>query len=234
MRGLFVTGTDTGVGKTVITAALAAGLRAAGRQVGVMKPVETGCAREGGELRAADAEYLAERAGSPDPGALICPCRYESPLAPAAAARLERRPVDLDAIRGAHAELRRRHPFLLVEGAGGAAVPLTDDLLLADLAAEFGYALLVVARAGLGTLNHTLLTLELARGRGVLVFGIVLNRYPREPGLAERTNPEELRRRTGLRVWCVPDTCLEPEPLGGAVRAAGLLPDLEAALDAPG
>jgi len=224
MKGLFVTGTDTGVGKTRVAAGLALGLRLAGVDVGVMKPLETGCdVQPNGRLRAADAELLAEYAGVMDPEDLVCPARWRLPLAPAVAARLEGRPLDEAAARAAFTALAARHAFLLVEGAGGLAVPITEEALLADLAREIGFPLLVVARPGLGTLNHTLLTLEFARARGLAVFGVALNRCAARPDLAEQANPEELRRLTGLPVWCVAEHAGRPERVCEAVGASGLV-----------
>jgi dethiobiotin synthetase len=197
-RPLFITGTDTGVGKTFVTAALAAAFRRIGVDAGVMKPIETGCEPLGDGLRAADAELLREASGVDDPLDLICPVRFEEPLAPWVAARRAGLEVDLQSIRDAFETLRSRHEVLLVEGAGGLAVPIMGDYLMADLAEELRAAALLVTRPNLGTLNHTLMTVELARSRGPLILGMVVNRYPASPGLAERTNLEALEELTGV------------------------------------
>lgn len=175
MRGLFVTATDTGVGKTTVACALARALRLRGVAVGVMKPFESGCARgRDGALLPADALALVAAAGVDDRLEEVCPFRYEAPLAPGiAAARLGETP-DLPSVDSALAGLAARHEFMLVEGAGGLLVPLAPDLDVAGLAQRFALPLLIVARAGLGTINHTLLTLEAARRRGLQVRAVIL------------------------------------------------------------
>jgi dethiobiotin synthetase len=170
-RGLFVTGTDTGVGKTVIACGLARGLRRRGVDVGVMKPCETGVGPEGPK----DAAALRAAAGVEDPIEDICPQSFALPAAPSVAAQVESRVVDLERIRLASKTLDARHEFLLVEGAGGWLVPITPDFAMADLAAELGYPVLVVARASLGTINHTLLTVEAIERRGLPLAGVVVN-----------------------------------------------------------
>jgi dethiobiotin synthetase len=169
-RGVFVTGTDTGVGKTVVACALVRGLRARGVAVAAMKPIETGVGAGG----PADAIALRCAAGERDPLDDVCPVRFALPAAPLAAGRAEGRGVDLAAIDAAHARLRARCAFLVVEGAGGLLVPATEQLSMADLAQRFALPLWIVARAALGTINHTRLTLEAARGRGLRVAGVVI------------------------------------------------------------
>ncbi len=212
--GLFITGTDTGVGKTVVTAALAAALRRRGIDTGVMKPFQSGEPPErpgqlsGDALTLARAAWLIQSRGGegkgPDAGTpsdlaeLICPYNLRQPLAPRPAAEIEGLEIDLARVIAAHTELRRRHDLMLVEGAGGLTVPIKRGYLMADLAYDLGLPLLVVARAGLGTINHTVLTVEYARRRGLEVIGVILNGYNQAlPCLAERTNPplvEELAR----------------------------------------
>lgn len=191
--GLFVTGTDTGVGKTYAACALLRALRARGHDVGAMKPVETGVGVEGPE----DARKLAAAAGSGDPLDEVCPQRFALPAAPAVAAAAEGRCVDLRAVRDAFARLRERHRFLLVEGAGGLLVPVTEEASMADLAAELGLPLLVVARAALGTINHTLLTLRAARERGLRVAGLVVSHADGVLSQADAANLGALRREVG-------------------------------------
>lgn len=195
-RGWFVTGTDTGVGKTIIAGALARLLREAGRRVGVFKPVATGCRRDVRlGLVSGDSEFLAHCAESPDDLATITPVRYRAEVAPMVAAQRKRRPIDFTAIRDAWARITSHSDATIVEGVGGLLVPLDERTLVADLAVEFGLALIVVARAGLGTINHTLLTLEAARARGLRVDAVVLNRYESmQPTLAEETNPDVIAR----------------------------------------
>jgi dethiobiotin synthetase len=170
-RGLFITGTDTGVGKTVIACGLARALRQRRVEIGVMKPCETGVGPKGPE----DAAALRAAAGVEDTIEEICPQSFALPAAPSVAAQVEGRVVDLERIRVASKALAARHDFLLVEGAGGWLVPIAPGFSMADLAAELGFPVLVVARASLGTINHTLLTLESIERRGLPLAGVVVN-----------------------------------------------------------
>lgn len=196
MAGLFVTGTDTGVGKTVVACALAEALRRRRIDVGVMKPIETGVGAQG----PLDAIALLEAAGVDDPLELVCPQRFELPAAPSIAAAREGRAVDLAAIRSAHAALRARHALMLVEGAGGLLVPIAHGHSMAELARDLGAPLLVVTRASLGTVNHTRLTLEAAQHRGLPVAGVVISHGPREISSADAANLEALREDLGDRL----------------------------------
>jgi dethiobiotin synthetase len=177
VNGLFVTGTDTGVGKTLVTAAVALALRSRGVDAGVVKPVQTG---EG------DAPTLKALVGLEEELDEIAPFSYRAPLAPLVAARLEGRAPDLNEVADRVRGLAARHELTIVEGVGGLLVPVGDGWTVADLAADLGLPVLVVARAGLGTLNHTLLTLAEARRRGLEVTGVVLNGRRDE---SSETNP---------------------------------------------
>jgi dethiobiotin synthetase len=193
--GIFITGTDTGVGKTLVTGGLAALLRESGIDVGVMKPVESGCRRENNGLVPEDALFLREMSGCRDELELINPYALEHPLAPALAAELEGVDIQMEVIREAYLTLASRHELVLVEGAGGMLVPVTAHYFMTDLARELGgLPLLVVARAFLGTINHTLLTLYYARREGIDVLGIVMNHTSPQSGLAESLNREALQR----------------------------------------
>ena len=207
-KTLFITATETGVGKTAVAASIAAILRKRGRDVGVLKPIATGCDEIGGRLVSSDAVCLAAAAGVHDEDDLVCPVRYKYPLAPMVAAELERRPIDYRAIRRAFKELRRRHDCLIIEGIGGIMVPLTAKRSVVDFAAEIGAPILVVGRIGLGTINHTLLTVECARSHGLKVAGIVLN-TPQESvgGIAAETNPAAIAQLTKLPVLGPLDFC---------------------------
>jgi dethiobiotin synthetase len=182
MNGVFVTGTDTDVGKTFVAAGLAAALKRRGVDVGVMKPVATG--------RSKDAQRLLKASGASDPLDVVNPIRLKAPLSPHLAARREGTRVELWRIDRALKTLSSRHEFVIVEGAGGLLVPIRDDFTMADLANRLGLPLLIVARDALGTINHTMLTVEAARTRGLEILGVVVNRSrPGRPDLAERLNP---------------------------------------------
>jgi dethiobiotin synthetase len=199
-RRLFVTGTDTGVGKTRVACALAAAWRRDGRRVAVLKPIETGCAENhDGRLIAADAARLAAAAGILE-SALVCPNRYAAPAAPAVAAELAGRPVDLDAIDAAAAALSADADVLLTEGAGGLLVPIDRSSTMADLAARLGARLVIVARASLGTINHTLLTVEAARRRDLPIAGVILNRVLAPLGVDEAATPSMIALLAGVAI----------------------------------
>lgn len=192
-KGIFVTGTDTGVGKSIVAAALAYALRSKGHDVGVMKPVHTGCKSTGPKRGGEDTQLLIRAAGVQDPINIVTPYCLKHPLAPWPAGQMEGIRIKLSVLRKAYDALYRRHTLLIVEGIGGLAVPLTARLSVADLVLEFGLPLLVVTRPGLGTLNHTRLTLEYAKTRRIPVQGVIINQTHKQPsGLAERTNPQIL------------------------------------------
>jgi dethiobiotin synthetase len=196
MRGLFVTGTDTGVGKTEVSCALVAAARADGLDLGAMKPAQSGV----GPGEPGDAQRLRAAAGEVDPPELVCPYTFAAPLAPGVAARLAGVEVRLEVILEAARVLAARHAALLVEGAGGLLVPLTPRHTYADLAVALGLPVLVVARAGLGTVNHTALTVEALRARGLAVAGVVLNRTSAESDPSVPHNAAEIERLTGAKV----------------------------------
>lgn len=189
-RGIFVMGTDTGVGKTVVTAAIALAARSQGRTVAPLKPAQTG---DDGTL-AGDAGFVAALLGLDEPAENLCPYRLRAPLAPAVAAQREGVRLDPAVVVRAHAALAERYELVLVEAAGGALVPFCDGVDMAALAGMLGLVVVVVIRPGLGTLNHTLLTLEALHRRGLTVLGTVISGYPDEPGLDAATNPQVLAR----------------------------------------
>jgi dethiobiotin synthetase len=193
--GLIVTGTDTGVGKTVIAGAIAFWFRQQGLRVAVCKPVATGCVRRREGLVSEDAEFLAHCAEARHPLDLICPQRYVEPLAPGVAAEREKRPVDWEAIDRAIWLMSQGSDVMVIEGVGGVLVPIDPKHMWIDLAACLRRPSVVVARAGLGTINHTLLTLSALRARQIAVAGVVINRYPTDtPPLAEETNPRAIEK----------------------------------------
>jgi dethiobiotin synthetase len=193
----FVTGTDTGVGKTFVSAGILTALRRRGIAVAALKPAESGCARApDGHLVPADGVVLRAAAGLADvPLEIIVPHRYAMPAAPAVAGRAENVTFSIPRVEKCRATLAARGPsLLLVEGAGGLLVPLQDDLLTADLVARLSLPLLIVARAGLGTINHTLLTISEARRRGLAIAGVILNRVEEEWSASEESNAVEIAR----------------------------------------
>lgn len=229
MPGLFVTGTDTGVGKTTVAAALLRAARARGLDVGAMKPAESGCARGAdGALVPADALRLLRAAGGDDPLDRVCPFRLEAPLAPGIAAAREGVEVSLDAIEAAHRALAARHRHgVVVEGAGGLLVPLDAGFAtVADLAVRLALPLLVVARPTLGTINHTALTVEAAAARGLACRGVILNAADAAAEEAATENARAIERLTGVPVLaCLPHAPGDDGEVRLAVRLASI--DLE-------
>jgi dethiobiotin synthetase len=199
VRGFFFTGTDTGVGKTLITGALAKALAGTGQRVGVMKPLESGCRRHGGRLIPEDALFLKKMSGSEDDLSLICPYAFARPLAPGIAAQKENSAIDLERVAAAFDRIASRGDLVLVEGAGGLMVPVDEQHLTADLVRLLGLPLIIIARTALGTINHSLLTVKQARAEGLEVRGIILNKTSPEPDEAEETNPAAIQKFS-----CVP------------------------------
>lgn len=201
IKGLFITGTDTNVGKTWIAAGLTAVLRRRGVNAVYFKPIQSGCPEQEGRVVPTDARLAQELAGLPEPLEVLTPIRLRLPLAPAVAAEQEGRTMDLEQVAQGVRELAGRYDYLVVEGAGGLYVPLVGmHFLVLDMIRWLGLPLLVVARAGLGTINHTALTVKAAQQAGITVTGVVLNRYPAKPGLAEHTNPQVIVALTGVPV----------------------------------
>ena len=202
IKGIFVTGTDTGVGKTFVSAGIARALRVRGIGVGVMKPAETGCRSRGGKLIPADAIALMRSAEAADPLDLVNPYRFLPPLAPMVAAQQEGRTIETRKIKEAFRLLKKKHEFLIVEGAGGIMVPLTSQTNYLDLAAKLRLPVLIIAHPGLGTINHTLLTIMALRARRVPIAGIVFNHSTDgRQGPAERTNPAIIERLSKVPVF---------------------------------
>ena len=196
--GIFITGTDTGVGKTLIACGLAALLKDLGYRVGVMKPAETGCIEKDGQLVPADAVRLKEASGGEEALEKICPYRLEDPLAPSVAAERSGITIDIDVIQKLYAEISSKHDITLVEGAGGLLVPLLAHYTYADLAKLLRLPIVVVAANRLGAINHLLLTLEHASCRGLRVLGYIWNHLESRPSLAAETNGEALRFLTAV------------------------------------
>jgi dethiobiotin synthetase len=203
-KGVFVTGTDTGVGKTVVTAGLVSLLIREGLDVGVMKPIETGCSKRNGRLVPRDATFLKAVSGSKDHLSLINPYRFSKPLAPLIAAEMNHKEIKIGKISLAYKRLREKHDITFVEGAGGLLVPLTGRLTNLDLILELNLPIIVVVSSKLGAVNHTLLTLSWAKENGVKILGLLINQPIPSPSsrksLVENTNPGLIRSLTEVPI----------------------------------
>lgn len=235
--GLFITATDTEVGKTLITGAIARLLCNAGKKVGVLKPVASGCRYDREGLVSADAEFLAVCAETDYPLSVITPVCYKTPAAPLVCAAIEQRPVNFEAIAAAYGYLCQTCDVVLVEGIGGALVPLTETETILDVAAAMDLPMVIVARPNLGTINHTLLTLAAVRAAGLPVAGVVINGYNAlSADVPEETAPEVIARcgQTSI-LTIVPydeDSSVEQGRLGSAVLEAMAFCDWKALSEA--
>lgn len=200
--GVFITGTDTDVGKTWVTAALAVALRKRGSDVGVMKPIETGVSPS--RAAQSDAARLRAMSASEDTLGAICPYQFALPVAPLAAAHADRRIIDPDVIRQVYRLLSSRYEYTVVEGIGGVHVPITSSTDVMDVIVRLKLPAVVVGRAGLGGINHALLTIEALRRKKIPILALVLNcTQPGRSSLARlqvRTTVEALRKRAGVPV----------------------------------
>lgn len=192
-RGVFVSGTGTGVGKTVAGCALVRALRERGIDIGVMKPIETGVGPEGPE----DARALRAAAGVSDRLDEICPVSLALPAAPSIAAANEGRRIDVMKLVESYRALAARHESMCVEGAGGLRVPIDGSFDMRELAAHLGLSVLLVARTDLGTVNHTRLSLDSIAARGLALAGVVLNHVGGPLSAADRENLKGLRFELG-------------------------------------
>jgi len=202
-RGIFVTGTDTGVGKTIVGGGLAALLRNQGLKVGVMKPVETGCLQEDGSIVPADGKFLKDMAGLELPLDTIVPYQFKEPLAPWVAGKREGVEIAPDYLLEKFKEISQDADFVLVEGAGGILVPLAQDFFFLNLIKQFNLPLLIISRVELGAINHTLLTLRVAQMEGIAVVGVVFNCLSPEKTIASETNPQVISSLTEVPIWGV-------------------------------
>jgi dethiobiotin synthetase len=209
MRGLFVTGTDTGVGKSVAAAAICAALVTRGEPVAAFKPVVTGLDDPPGEWPP-DHVLLARAAGGRQTPEDVAPYRFGPPVSPHYAAELADEAIEPSRILTA----ARGHELLVCEGVGGLMVPITPGYLVRDLAVDLGLPVVIAARTGLGTINHTLLTIEAARAAGLTVAGVVMTPWPSEPEPIERSNRETIERLGSVAVHGLPPT--DPDSLAAA------------------
>ncbi|HET7418287.1 MAG TPA: dethiobiotin synthase [Solirubrobacterales bacterium] len=198
--GVFVTGTGTEVGKTVVAAVIARTLAAEGRRVAVFKPAVTGLEEEG----ETDHALLRRASGSQQSDEEIAPYRYDPPASPHLAAALAGEEIRPERLREAALAVAASAEAIVCEGVGGLLVPLSPDYLVRDLAADLGYPLVIVAAPGLGTINHTMLTVEAARSAGLEVAAIVLNPWPEQPTEIEASNRETIADLSGLPVLTLP------------------------------
>lgn len=224
-QGFFITGTDTGVGKTLVTGAISRVLHSLGCNVGVFKPIATGCSRRREGLVSVDAEFLAHCSCTEMSLEDITPIRYKLPLAPMVAAQREGKGIDWEYLRQAYNRASSASEILLVEGIGGIMVPLERDYLVVDLMVDLALPVIVVAKSTLGTINHTAMTVDICRGVGLNVAGIVINGYnAEEPDLAEETNPVAISDITGIPILAIipfdTDSCVEKGMLGENVLSA--------------
>jgi dethiobiotin synthetase len=202
MRGLFVTGTDTGVGKTVVAASILAALRARGERVAAFKPVLTGTDDPADASWPPDDALLAGAAGMA--AANVAPVRFGPPVSPHLAAKLAGTPLDPAALRAAYAGRAAEADIVIAEGVGGLLVPLALDYLVRDLAVDLALPLVIAARPGLGTINHTLLTIEAARTAGLTVAGVVMTPWPDQPSAMEQDNRTTIADLGNVEVATLP------------------------------
>jgi dethiobiotin synthetase len=213
VRGCFVTGTDTGVGKTVLAAALVAALRARGVRAAAFKPVVTGI-DEPEPGRPADHELLGAAAGMAP--AAVAPLRFGPAVSPHLAAELAGTAIEPDGLVAAARAAGARADALVVEGVGGLLVPLTPQHTIRDFAVALGLPVVVAARPGLGTISHTLLTLEAARAAGLVVRAVVLTPWPEAPSAMQRSNRATIARMGAVEVATLPAVGTAVEELAAA------------------
>ena len=221
--GLFVTGTDTGVGKTIVAAAIADHFRRQGLRVGAFKPAAAGCdVDHEGNVVCEDAERLRAAIGDRFLSSQICPEMFVEPLAPAVAARREGRPIDWSHVRAMLAEIVSGSDIIIIEGIGGIHAPLDDRTTVLTLIRALVMPTVCVTRPSLGTLNHTMLSVEALRSARVECAGVVINRFPmRDPTVAEQTAREEIERLGGGPVRCVvPEAYFEGYAIPTAIADA--------------
>jgi dethiobiotin synthetase len=201
LRGVFVTGTDTGVGKSVVAAAICAALAARGERVAAFKPAVSGLDEAPGEF-GYDHELLASVASAGQSAEEVAPWRFGPPVSPHHAAELAGERIEPAQLVTA----AREHELIVCEGVGGLLVPITPGYLVRDLAIDLELPVVVAARTGLGTINHTLLTVEAARAAGLKVAGVVMTPWPDAPTEMERSNRATVERLADLRVSVLPPT----------------------------
>ncbi len=191
MKGFFVTGTDTGVGKTIISCGLAAVLKEKKIDVGVFKPLLSGISREHPESDTSLLKQMSQTSLSYED---ITPFAFKEPLAPYVAGKLEGKVVNIEEVLQCWERIRERHEYFIVEGAGGISVPLGENFLVSDLIKALQLPIVIVARPNLGTVNHIFLTVQYAKSMGLKIAGIVINGISDHPDMAEKTNPKLIEK----------------------------------------
>lgn len=219
MAAIFITGTDTGVGKTALTGAIARVLREDGIDVGVSKPIATGCRPEGEGWISCDVEFLCQAASCCDPLEIVCTYAFEDPVAPRVAAERAGREIFLPDIISNYFVLLGAHDLVLMEGIGGLLVPLNRSQTLVDLIRLIHTPVLIVSRNQLGTLNHTLLTIDCLKRKKIPIIGVILNHANTDEDASQTTNAESITESTGVPVLGIlpysPDVDVEKGQMGG-------------------
>ena len=230
LRGIFVTGTGTGVGKSVVSAAICAALAARGEKVAAFKPVITGLDERDGDWPLDD-ELLAQHASAGQSREEVSPHRFGPPVSPHLAAEMADEQIEPLALAREARERAEKADALVCEGIGGLMVPLAGGFVVRDLAVELDLPLVIAAKTGLGTVNHTLLTIEAARAAGLNVTGVVLTPWPEEPDAVQKNNRETIGRLGDVDVCVLPET--SPDQVGEAGASLPVDDWLEVAENTP-
>lgn len=199
MKSYFITGTDTGVGKTTITAALAASIKKLGVDVGVMKPVATGIPQKSG-FKSHDVSILCQACGVDDTEDLVNPIFMPLPASPYDASKILEIKIDREIIFEKFEKLKSRHEMMLVEGIGGIMTPISSDYFVADLIKAMCLEVIIVARSTLGTLNHTLMTVNMCHDYKIPIKGIIVNNYDEKGEVAEKNSPSTIYEITNIPI----------------------------------
>ncbi|WP_100182145.1 dethiobiotin synthase [Candidatus Nitrosotenuis aquarius] len=200
MKSIFITGADTGIGKTVFTCALTSTLKSSGVDVGVMKPFATGIPQKNG-FKSEDVELLVHHSGVNDPESLINPYFFPIPTSPYRAAKKLGKTIDVDLVLSSYEKLQANHDVVLVEGIGGILVPILRDYFVADLIKDLNLDVLMVTGTKMGSVNHTLLALNLCKKYGINVLGLIINQTDTE-GYVMQELEEDLVSLSGIDVIC--------------------------------
>ena len=226
MKAYFITGTDTGVGKTVITAGLAGSMRKLGVNVGVMKPIASGIPQKTG-FKSSDVDIIVEASQTKDSEDLINPVFLPIPTSPYDATKLLSLPVDMPLILTTFTKLLSIHDVLLVEGIGGIMTPITKNFFVVDMIKEMDIETIIVTRATLGTLNHTMMTYQLCKDYGIKVKGLIINNFDEKGTAAEKNAPITLHEITGLDILGVVPFIKDYNKIDTMIEMVGKKVDVE-------